>query len=364
MINLRYHIVSITAVFLALGIGTALGGTFLDRYTVDVLDRNIRSAETRIRQTNERNEGLERQLNDAASRDESLIQVGSTRLFEDRLTDVPVLIVTQSGVDADVLANVRLSLARSGADLRGTLELRDGLDLADRVDADVAKVVSQPVSQPVKVRNAVNRALVRALFEAGRVPDKTEEPSGPTTTTVPGDVPPGTTVPGDLPPETTIPSTTTTTSPPVDRPDGAQPAIVTALLAKDYLRLTPGPGHDSSEPILETDGYRYVFLGTSTPTPRSNAVMLRMLPTAKANGLPAVIVDPTIDAGRADDATPTIVEQVLDDSERAAIYNTVDNVDTFAGLVATVFVLDEITTAEPGHYGQGAGATAILPGPS
>ena len=31
MINLRYHIVSITAVFLALGIGTALGGTFLDR---------------------------------------------------------------------------------------------------------------------------------------------------------------------------------------------------------------------------------------------------------------------------------------------------------------------------------------------
>ena len=35
MINLRYHIVSITAVFLALGIGLTLGSTFLDRVTVD-----------------------------------------------------------------------------------------------------------------------------------------------------------------------------------------------------------------------------------------------------------------------------------------------------------------------------------------
>ena len=52
MINIRYHIVSITAVFLALGIGVALGSTFLDRVTVNVLDDQISSAENRIRETN------------------------------------------------------------------------------------------------------------------------------------------------------------------------------------------------------------------------------------------------------------------------------------------------------------------------
>jgi hypothetical protein len=41
MINLRYHIVSITAVFLALGIGLAFGAAFIDRAT-----RRSRSSRT------------------------------------------------------------------------------------------------------------------------------------------------------------------------------------------------------------------------------------------------------------------------------------------------------------------------------
>ncbi len=41
MINLRYHIISITAVFLALGIGLTLGSTFLDRVTVDTLESQL-----------------------------------------------------------------------------------------------------------------------------------------------------------------------------------------------------------------------------------------------------------------------------------------------------------------------------------
>ena len=54
MINLRYHIVSLTAVFLALAIGVLLGGTYLDKYTVDQLDQSITNAEERIRETRPR----------------------------------------------------------------------------------------------------------------------------------------------------------------------------------------------------------------------------------------------------------------------------------------------------------------------
>ncbi len=41
MINFRYHIVSLIAVFLALGIGLVLGTTFLDDATIDGLERQL-----------------------------------------------------------------------------------------------------------------------------------------------------------------------------------------------------------------------------------------------------------------------------------------------------------------------------------
>ena len=41
MINLRYHIVSVVAVFLALGIGLALGSTFVDSILVNELEDEI-----------------------------------------------------------------------------------------------------------------------------------------------------------------------------------------------------------------------------------------------------------------------------------------------------------------------------------
>ena len=106
MINIRYHIVSITAVFLALGIGVALGSTFLDRATVDLLDRNIRSAENRI----QRDQRGERPPHRAARRrPRARRQPDPHRqrgLLADELTDVPVLVVTAARrrtEDADAL---------------------------------------------------------------------------------------------------------------------------------------------------------------------------------------------------------------------------------------------------------------------
>ncbi|MEC7872962.1 MAG: copper transporter, partial [Actinomycetota bacterium] len=46
MINLRYHIISIVAVFLALGIGLALGSTFVDSVLVNELEDQVNEFET------------------------------------------------------------------------------------------------------------------------------------------------------------------------------------------------------------------------------------------------------------------------------------------------------------------------------
>ena len=124
MINFRYHIVSITAVFLALGIGVALGSTFLDQATVDVLNRNIRSAENRIKDTNAENEQLRATDQRAQARDQALVQDAAAFLGDD-LTDVPVVVVVAPGVDGDVVDRILGVLDATGADLRGTLSLTD-----------------------------------------------------------------------------------------------------------------------------------------------------------------------------------------------------------------------------------------------
>lgn len=394
MINLRYHIVSITAVFLALGIGTALGGTFLDRYTVDVLDRNIRNAETRIRDTEQDNARLNESLTEAEERNDALTQNGSAALFEEMLDGVPVLVVTSQGVDADVVANVRQSLVRADADVRGTLELRDDLDLRDEIDETVAEAVEQDPSDPDAVRAAVYTGLREALFAAGQPPEPEpeadDEPNVPggegtpttapdgtpidpaaTTTVVPTTTaPPATTAP---PTQGEVPDDTTTTTTPSDGPgetddevlDGTQPDIVTTLLDRDLLRLTPGPGRSADDPILEQTGYRYVFVGDPELDPVAPRVMLSLLPTPARRSIPAVVVSATPPRTDADEElTPTVVAQVRESNERAAIYSTVDEVETFAGLTATVLVLRDLGTAEPGHYGQAPGASAVLPGPS
>ena len=61
MINLRYHIVSITAVFLALGIGITMGSTFLGRGALERIDQNVKNAQEQVRRTNKENADLKRE---------------------------------------------------------------------------------------------------------------------------------------------------------------------------------------------------------------------------------------------------------------------------------------------------------------
>jgi hypothetical protein len=362
MINIRYHIVSITAVFLALGIGAALGSTFLDRYTVGLLDRNIRSAERRIRSTNEENDRLNRDLDQADARDEALILVGGESLLSGHLDDVPVLVVTAPGVDPQAVNALRTSLDRSGADLRGTLALTDGLEFADGVDDDLASALGLDDPTPAKLRNAVFRSLESALVDAGQPAPAADEETTTTTTSTTAPAATTTTAPGT--PSTTAPATTTTTTTapkPEDTPgpDGEQPAIVDALVDRSLVRFEPGRNQEPGAPILEVPGYRYVFVTTPSVTPTQTSLLMRLLPArADAEAPPAVVVSPS----ESDDSTVvTAVDRVRGSSDLSARYGTVDDLDTFTGLVATVLSLESIDTRDPGHYGQGEGATAILP---
>jgi hypothetical protein len=346
MINIRYHIVSITAVFLALGIGVALGGTFLSKATVRVLDNNITSAEKRIKETNAENDRLNRQVTDSKERDASLIAVGSESLVADELTDIPVLVVAAPGVDNDAIDAASTILERTGADFRGTLQLSDKLAFNGDVDADLAKDLGITSPGQPQLRTASTTSLTAALMAAGMplTADGTSAGESDATTTT-------TTVDGAGEPPCC------TAEPPV----GDQPRIATILLDHGYLDLEPGPGYTNDDPILESVGYRYVFLGGPDLDEAQNQILLSLLPDAGA-AMPATVMSASQAAPVAEEVLiPTVVAQVRESDELRPRYNTVDDSETFAGQVAMVFTLRDMGVADPGQYGQADGATAVLP---
>lgn len=378
MINLRYHIVSLTAVFLALGIGVMLGGTYLDKYTVDQLDRNIATAERRIAEVRADNRALQSEVDDARARELALLADGSSRLLGGELTDVPVLVVLGPGVDNTADDGVRLVLTQAGADVRGSLVLRDRMLFdGDEVDQALADALGIKATTPAQLRAGVNAQLVTALSAAGQevvvVPDDTTTTTTPGTPTVPGEtttIVAGTT-PSTLPAPGTAstepgetPATSTTVPVAVDPgavdPDGQQPTVITELLARGYATVEAAPGREG-DPILETRGYRYVFVTTEGPSSAQNDAFAALLSPRADRVSPSVVVSPQ-PPDDADAAGRTLVGRVRADATMRGLYATVDNVDDFSGLVALVFVLDGIPDAPPGHYGQGPGAQAVLPG--
>src|SRR5919106_3558324 len=134
MINFRFHIVSLTAVLLALGVGLVLGTTFLDDATVDQLENQLDGLENDLDRANARNDEQQARLSSFEDEaDELALQLGE-RLYDGELRNVPVLVVTTQGIDEEWINGVMVSLAQADADLVGVWWLSDKLVLDDESD--------------------------------------------------------------------------------------------------------------------------------------------------------------------------------------------------------------------------------------
>ncbi len=99
MINFRFHLVSIVAVFLALAVGVVMGYGVLGQPTVDTLQNRIDTVEANAESRRKDNDELRAALdlaNEAADQ-------SSPFSVTDRLTDVPATVLAVRGVDEDAV---------------------------------------------------------------------------------------------------------------------------------------------------------------------------------------------------------------------------------------------------------------------
>ena len=146
MINFRYHVVSLTAVFLALAIGLVVGTAALNSPLSDALNNQVNSLAKQNQGYRERITQMETE----AGKQEQFTREAAPILLASKLTgrNVLVLSMPQTG---DSVARVLDMLKLAGARVTGQVEIEDKFTDPDRKDnlLDVANGALQAgISNP------------------------------------------------------------------------------------------------------------------------------------------------------------------------------------------------------------------------
>jgi Copper transport outer membrane protein, MctB len=120
VIDFRYHLVSIVAVFLALGLGLVLGSTTLKPSVLTGLEKTSSAEKRQIDHLYATQGQLTRQL----SSNESFAQAASGQLLGHLLEGQRVVIVTAPGAPSGIASGVTQMLGKSGATVTGEVQMQ------------------------------------------------------------------------------------------------------------------------------------------------------------------------------------------------------------------------------------------------
>lgn len=318
MIDFRYHLVSIIAIFMALAVGIVLGAGPLK----EDIGATLTSELTRARQDKA---DLNAQLAASRSRAEADNQValaGRPALVAGRLEGQRVVVVSGVGADDAVVKAVTTSLTEAGASVARTVRLGEAWTrpgeaaaLAEGVQAARGPL---GVGETVADKDRPGAVLGRALL----APTERREGEADVSADVRSEALSGLASKGLL----TV--------------AGSEAAPATLAV------VVPGP---------------LVRQGTESTTPQT-AAWTSLVRGLDAAGDGSVLVTPTRPVDDHDQISPAaVLVAVRGDRAAGQGVSTVDDGELVAGQVATVWALQEQRTGATGRYGIGEGAQAVLP---
>ncbi|HEX5947690.1 MAG TPA: copper transporter [Acidimicrobiales bacterium] len=330
MINFRFHIVSLTAVLLALGIGLVLGTTFLDDATINGLKSQLDGLEHDLDNAEARNDAQQERLDafeeEASQLDEQL----GERLYRGQLEAEPVLVIATEGVDESWVDGVMRSLTQADADVLGVWWLTERLTLDEESElSDLSAALELSTSDADRLSRNLAMQLGDVLFGAVDVPAEV----------------------GLADPAQTSP---------------AEPAPLARLRDAGFVRYQLPDGVEGDVVRLPVSGLRVVVVAGPDATVPVDDVLVPVLADLAADGpMPVVATQPTVRTGDdVDEARePRLVSAIRDDDTLRERISTVDNLDTVSGRAATVLAAVDAVPGAPtiGRYGTGDGADRRLP---
>ncbi len=312
MINLRYHIVSLVAVFLALALGMVVGSTVLNEGTAQAQRALGEWLRRTSQQTQAENDALRGQVDNYKKFGDAMLP----GLARGKLKGSSVVLVDTDRVEDGTRGKVVDALRAAGAVVDGRLTFAsDRLGLEADGDRDsLGPLLGLPTGDADVLRAAMVEQLAARL-----------------------------TVPAKLPQDD----------------QGRARDMITGLSDAKFFADTdlPRPVHDGGE-VFPKAGSLFVIIGptdsSTTPAPKSFLVPLADQLSARSAAPVAAVESGT--------GVSSWVQVLRADKQVTRRVSSVDDVDVVYGQVALVEALArQLANQPPGQYGFKQRATGLLP---
>ncbi len=308
MINFRFHLVSLIAVFLALGLGILVGSTVVDQVIVDRLDSEIRTVRHESSDRNAENAKLKTQL----SKDDDVLRRLGPYAVQNRLVGVPVAIVAETGVDSGVLKEIVTTLRAAGATVPGVVWLERGW----RLDTDAQLTALDAGANVTGNAAAARRAALQLLARRLAAP---------------------------------MPAATRTSD------------VMESLRSAGFVSFSEG-GRAAFDAFPVRASRALVVTGNDTKLDGTDAFgeLVQAFQTAHTPTVAAEVYDDHGGALPVPQRGATLAP-VRGDRTLVKHVSTVDDAETIQGQVSAVIALQDLAEGTVGHYGYGTGASIPFP---
>ena len=304
MISYRFHLVSLVAVFMALGVGVLTGTTVINRGVVAQLESRTDDLSGDLATIREEFDQLQAEADVWAVFGEE----ASASVLSGRLADREVVLVTQDGTSEENVAGVRRALETAGARVIASLAVSGRMAAANDGDREaLATILGLDPADDPETLAAQAAALVAARLAGG--------------------------------------------------PNGSD--TLERLLTEDFLVVQGAGLTDSGLRGLGGPNQAVVAVagGPAASALQPESFLVPLVTDLALAGMPVVAGE----ASGLGEAEPPFVTVLRGQAELSSLLATQDNVDQLPGQVGIALALEAVLRGEAGHYGVKDGASRPLP---
>jgi hypothetical protein len=313
VIDFRYHLVSLIAVFLAVALGIVIGTTALNEPILADIENQVADLEQDKRALEDRTQQLQSQLDTA----EAFEQAVAPALVDGTLAGRSVLLVrTNEDVAPEIVEQVTALISQAGGTVSGAISLRP--EYSDPSTASGLQNYVTGTGLPPGVQlpetDDAGQLVASLIAQVFMTP-----PAGGTVTDA-----------------------------------AAVSSVLSGLTALDVLSADSDTVTPADYAVVLTAG---AFTGDDAA--ERNATVVELVSALDAAGSGAVVAG---DAGAAGE--DGLIGAIRGDTALSAAISTVDNVDTAAGRISTVLALGSESEGTSGKYGTGEDTQPVPPVPA
>jgi Copper transport outer membrane protein, MctB len=332
VIDFRYHLVSIVAVFLALAIGIVLGAAELQGPTYNILNHTTAKLQNEYDQTRGQLATAQAQANEG----ESYAQAVEPAVLRDLLTGQRILIITEPGAQSSVVSGITAAAADAGASVTGQIALQPEFFATSSTTQDSLNQTNLDVAHSAGISLANSGTYQQQAVQVIASEILTNSPKPPAG-------------------QSGSPQTGSSQTGSADQSSNAQ-TMLAAYASSGFLNTTGQPATQASLVVVVTP--------QNVPSDGSADPLAQVLPPMVTEL--AATSSATVVAGSSAGSGPGSPIAVLRSNNLANQVSTVDDADLASGQSVVMQALAILQGGgKAGSYGfAGNGASAVAPGPA